>query len=271
VQSPTALLDEEVVCQTVTRSEKEQGMIRTKLGLLGLCAVVFGVMAFSASAAQAETNAKWLILTSGGVHKTGAELPALIQIKELEGNTASLLTTVLGIAFELLCTSASFEENVQIIANGSLSHGRVVFHGCITKLNGVQNNKCTPKAGGAAPGLILTNKLKGLIVLHKLEPSGTLDDLIRIEPLEGETFATFNMGAECPIGELIPIRGKLYLEDSQNAFLIHQVTHLVREFDPLTHLWVLSLTFEHEAKIDGSAIVALTGAHEGLKWSGDPA
>jgi hypothetical protein len=38
-------------------------MSRTKLGLLGLCAVVFGLMAFS-TAAQAEVGAKWLILDS---------------------------------------------------------------------------------------------------------------------------------------------------------------------------------------------------------------
>jgi hypothetical protein len=249
-------------------------MIRSKLGLLGLCAVVFGVMAFSAGSAQAEViknekgeviaAAKWLILNSAGVVKTGTELPALIQITELEGKTASLLTTVLGIAVEILCTSASFEENVQLIADGSLSHGRVVFHGCITKLNGVQNNKCVPKAGGAEPGLLLSNKGKGLIVLHN---GG---ELTRIEPLEGETFATLNMGAECPIGELIPVRGKLYLEDGQNAFLTHQVTHLVKE-GPLTDLWVLNKTAEHKATIDGSAIVALTGAHEKLLWSGDPA
>jgi len=35
-------------------------MTRTRLGLLGLCAMVFGLMAFSATAAHAEPGAEWL-------------------------------------------------------------------------------------------------------------------------------------------------------------------------------------------------------------------
>jgi hypothetical protein len=61
-------------------------MMRTKLVLLGLCVVLVGMMAFSASGAQA---AKWLILTSGGVVKTGEELKS-----EIKGELESLHLTI---------------------------------------------------------------------------------------------------------------------------------------------------------------------------------
>ncbi len=55
-------------------------MTRTRLGLLGLCAMVFGLMAFGATGAQAEVGAKWLILTLEE-SKTGAELHASVKLK----------------------------------------------------------------------------------------------------------------------------------------------------------------------------------------------
>ena len=46
-------------------------MTRTKLGLMGLCAVVVGLMAMSASSAQAALS--WLVLNSAGTEQNSKE------------------------------------------------------------------------------------------------------------------------------------------------------------------------------------------------------
>ena len=57
-------------------------MIRSRFGLMGLCAVVFGVMAFGATSAQATVGAHWWILNSAGTVKTDAgSLPAILNVK----------------------------------------------------------------------------------------------------------------------------------------------------------------------------------------------
>jgi hypothetical protein len=240
-------------------------MIRSKLGLLGLCVVVLGVMAFSASAAQAEVGAKWLILeTPGGVVKDAAVLLAALG-GTLENNTGSLLTKVLGIAVEILCVSLT-PKAFHLEKEGSVD-GKLHFDGCLTKLNGVLNTNCKPKTAGAPEGLIETAALKGLLILHELA-GGAKDKLVRLEPLVGETFATLNMGAACPIGELIPVRGKFVIKDCKELLLEHKVAHLAEE-GPLTDLWVLNKTAEHAAKLDGSTNLFLSGAHEGKEWGGD--
>jgi hypothetical protein len=238
-------------------------MIRTKLGLLGLCAVVFGVMAFAASGAQAEATANWLILNAKSEVKTGAELSATVAGNLETGVTGILLTEVLKIPTRILCTSATL-IGVSLEGTGSLTNGgKVQFSSCTVDTNGTLNEKCKPKAGGAEVGTILTNAGKGLLVLI----GGVART--RIEPKEGETFATINMGAECPIGESIPVRGKLVIQDSEVT--THKEKHLITEDTVNTDLWVLNKTEEHKAKIDGSAEVFLTGAHATLSWSGDPA
>jgi hypothetical protein len=222
-------------------------------------------MAFAASAAQAEPTAKWLILeTPNGVVKDAAVLLAVVG-GALENGTGSLLSKILGISVEILCTSLT-PKNFHLEKEGS-ADGKLHFEGCLTKLNGVLNTKCKPKTAGAPEGLIETAALKGLLVLHTLA-GGAVDKLVRLEPLVGETFATLNMGAECPIGELIPVRGKFFLKDCKELLLTHKVTHLVEQ-GPLTHLWVLNLTAEHAANLDGSTNLFLTGAHEGKEWGGD--
>ncbi len=65
--------------------------------------------------------------------------------------------------------------------------------------------------------------------------------------------------------------GSLTLKDCENLALTHLVEHLVEQFTPLTELWTISKTTEHKATLLGSAWAFLTGEHEGLKWSGDPA
>jgi len=240
-------------------------MIRSKLGLLGLCAVVFGVMAFAAGSAQAEATAKWLILTSGGVNKTGAELPAEV-LGTLENNDGSLLTKVIGLSVRVLCTQATL-TGVKLEKEGSLTNGgKVTFTGCKTFIGGSEETACVPKSPGAALGTIATNAGKGLAVLI----GGAKRTLI--EPsVVGGPFATIEYGEECVL-PTTPIYGKLYIKDCKGdtAFSEHLVKHLIEEDTVNTKLWAISDTAEHlETHIDGSAEAFLTGTHKELKWGGD--
>lgn len=244
-------------------------MIRTKLGLLGLCAVVLGVMAFSASAAQAEAGASWLILMANGEVLTGAQLPATIE-GEIENSDASLLTEILKIPTKILCTAGTL-TSAELIGTGSVKKGaKVKFTGCKTFLKGeaTANELCLPHTKGTAGGTVETNAGHALIVLHTLE-GGTKDELVEILPDEGETFATLEMNEACPIGEKVPIKGKFVVKDCEGKFLEHLVKHLIIE-GPLTHLFAISDTAEHKSTIDGSAWIFLSGAHAGLKWGGMP-
>src|SRR4051794_28891164 len=101
-------------------------MVRSRLGLkvLGLCALALGLMAFAASAAQAEVNARWKV---AGVDVTGAT-EFQTEIKEIESKTASLLfTTKGGTKVTILCTDAKFDGGGKLIKEGGVSLGRVEF------------------------------------------------------------------------------------------------------------------------------------------------
>ena len=253
-------------------------MIRTRLGLLGLCAVVLGVMAFSASAAQAESTAVWLILTEETFKnekgetehkvKTGAELPAVVE-GSLENNEGSLLSKITGIAVQFKCTAATL-VGVKLEKEGKLTEGgKVKFTGCKTFLNGAEATECVPHSGSEPAGTLLSNEGKGLLVLH--EPSaGVKEGVTRIEPKTGATFITLTLGASCPIGNSVPIIGKLFVKDCEGKLTTHLVKHLIEELKALTKLWTISETAEHVATIDGSAMVFLGSPHTGLAWGGMP-
>ncbi len=170
-------------------------MIRSRLGLLGICAVVLGLMAFSTSAQAA----KWLILTSGGVVKTGEELTAELK-GEIENADAALLSKILGIKVRILCTAGTL-VGVSLEGAGKLTTGgKVKFTGCKTFLTPSgkaeeENKSCEPKTTGTALGTVETNKGKGQLVLHEAKTGLTV-----VEPETGTAFATLEMSATCPIG-----------------------------------------------------------------------
>jgi hypothetical protein len=251
-------------------------MIRTKLGLLGLCAVVFGVMAFSATAAQAEVGAKWLVLkTEGGALLTEAEIETNKErlVGEIENKTASLLAKVLGLKIEILCTAGELVDAL-LGASGSVKTGaKVKFTGCVAReanaglalLSG-----CLPHSSGSPTGTVETKFGHALVELHTLT-SGVKHDVTKILPDSGEEFADILLGEECSIGEKLPVFGKLVLwdclEEGKGA-LKHLVTHLVTEFKPLTKLFVISDTAEHlETSLDGSANIKLAS---GKSWAIKP-
>ncbi len=246
-------------------------MIRSRLGLkaLVLSGLVLGLMAFGTSAAQAEKEAKWMV---NGVTMTSDVLLPEVQVTEVENKTASLLLTLKsGTKVEFLCTSITLAENVKLLLEGSLSLGKAIFHGCITKLNGVISKNCEPfslPGGVKTPGLIESEKATGLIVLH--ETGGVKEGIVQISPdVVGGPFATIRMGEFCSIGEEVKVTGKLFIKDCKGAvsFKTEAKTHLI-ESHSLTSLEALSVP----ATLDGSALAELAGAtHKGLNWSGLPA
>lgn len=234
-------------------------MTRSMLGFIGLC-VVLGAMALSAGAAQAEAGANWLILTAGGVPKTGAQLPSVID-SETEG-LWYMITHIFGSEVTVLCTAGSL-VGMKLEKEGSLTNGgKAKLTGCSVDINGKAASECEVRSPGQTVGTLETNSLKGLQVLVSGSPH------IRMQPKEGETLMTMNMGAECPIGESIPVSGPFEYIDCENKFKEHLVKHL---FEQTKGPWVLSKTAEHMITFKGSEIFFLVGEHSGLKWSGDPA
>jgi hypothetical protein len=242
-------------------------MTRSRLGLLGLCVVMLGTMALSAGAAQAEVGSKWLFAQ----RPPQTELvPFLESSLGFEADTTIVKhTKIAGISVLFECKKMA-SVSATLKANGSIGNGaKIKYSECITKLNGATSAPCTPKAGGTETGVINSQPLHALIELHELV-GGVKDDLIKVLPDSGTTILIIEMSSECAIGTKVPIFGNLTYKDCEGAFLTHLVKHLL-EVGPLTELWAISKTAEHVVTVLGSWWAFLTGAHEGMKWSGDPA
>jgi hypothetical protein len=229
--------------------------------------MVFGIMAFGASAAQATPGAKWLILHEGALHEPSNANPAQIE-GSIENNTASLLTKISGSAVKILCTAGNL-ENAFLVSNGTVKEGaRVTFTGCKIYIKEIENPSCVPHSPGTAAGTVRTEAGHALLVLH--EPSaGVHEDFTKILPDNAESkFGTVEVGELCPLPEKIPIFGVLYVKDCENAALTHLEKHLITQA-PLTHLYALTDTAEHAANIDGSALIFPVGLYLHDLWSGD--
>jgi hypothetical protein len=238
-------------------------MNRTRLGLLGLCAVVFGIMAFGASAAQAEAGGKWLILpVKNGTAVEAGSLPTnnlAILGATLENSHGILLTKVLGSLLHILCTAVQL-IGVHLMGGGTLSNGKVQFTGCKTIINGTPAPECEVHSAGKPVGTVETEEGKGLLAL--VAGGGVRT---KITPV-GTNFVTLEMGEACPVGEKLPVKGTLYIKDCvAGAETKHLATHLIEEDGVNSTLTVLG----NSAKIDGSANVVLTGNHAGMEWGAD--
>jgi hypothetical protein len=260
-------------------------MTRSKLGLLGFCAVVLGLMAFNAASAFAEEKANWLILMSNSEVLTGAQLTASVGLKKV--TTGVLHSKILGLTTLYECNKIE-AINANLLKNGTVAKefnaevppkpvgAQIKFSECIAIIGGEVNASCKPKAGGTEEGVIKTNPGHGLIVLHEPK-AGEKVELVQILPDTGETFATIESEKTCPVGAKVPVIGKAFLKDcgatsacTTSAFLTHSVEHLTT-VGPLTELWTISKTTEHVATILGVAGAFLQGAHLNLSWAGDPA
>ena len=216
-----------------------------------------GLLALSATMAQAEPGAFWEV---NGSHITGS---LSVEGGGVIENTGILLTKIGTSKVEISCPTIK-AVNLVLKESGSGS-GKGHLEECTTKLNGTLASRCTPKSPGAPAGLVETNALDGLIVLHEPSP-GTRVDLLELLPTAGTAFVTLELGALCAIGNKFDITGKAFVKDCQGEGLVNKVEHLVEE-GPLSAL----LFGGNAATIDGSAFVFLNGAHAGLTFSGHPA
>ena len=242
-------------------------MIRSKLGLkaLGMCALVLGLMAVWAGAAQAEeTGGKWTYKTATGELKTFEGALAEPEITGEVDVTGVLHSEALeGTKVLYECKAFTAAAGSKLKANG-VALGKLIFSECKTFLNGVESIPCKPKEGK-----VTTNLIKGQMLLHKLA-GGTIDKILIAE---GETeaggaanFAVIESTATCALGIKVPVGGKFAIEPTNPT--THEVKHLIKEFPALTHLWILSDTAEHKSNILGSGWAFLTGVHKGLEFAG---
>lgn len=244
-------------------------MVRSRLGLkiLGLCAVLVGMFAFTGSA-QAEVGATWLV---NGAAVSNTLNPALEAETDKVG---TLLTTLGGQLIDLTCQKTKTVLGAHLVEPLGQATGKLVFHECdflsLKELGSpaVLQKACEPFVG-ANKGLIETNNITGLIKLHEGQPT------LLATPTE-TLFATINLGPECAFGETLKIgNGKskagvvlpseFSLKDCEGKALTDLVKHLVEELKALTSLYVNG--GETKATIDGSAWAFLGGAHKGMTFA----
>jgi hypothetical protein len=245
--------------------------MRTKLGLLGLCAVVVGIMSMSASAAQGAFS--WLVLNSAGTVATEVKLVEgkVNLLAELEGQKDSEHLTLDGeianLHVAITCTNFTLSK-VHLAEAGKLTPGKVVFTGC-----GVYHKapltepfkECEVKTAGTAFGTIETAEGKGELVLIGTKL------LTKIEPLAGPTgtFASLQFNEACVLTSPSLVHGTLYLEDCEGLATSHLVKHLVQADQTNSALYIGGHSAKQllETKLLGSGWILLKGAHVGLKWA----
>ena len=250
--------------------------MRTRLGLkvLGLCALVVGVMAIgTAGVAQAETGACWLWLVvengatkcfgENGTDGKPLEPTPILTIENAATTAATLLINNKNI--EITCRTAVFSEGGQLGLNGTILLGRITFGKCFTRKSTEKGlevlGACEPTSAAGA-GTVITEKGTGLIVLH--EVAGKKIPLVKLSPDVGTTLAVINLGELCGAGESITVSGFLDVQDT--SIEEHKLTHLIVE--SALHLMTVGGV---AVTIDGSAEVKLPAPHNALLWGGKPA
>jgi hypothetical protein len=235
-------------------------MVRSRLGLkaLSLSVILIGTLAFT-SAVQAEPTAFWLAnfaKFSGGLSPT---------VEAETDVVGTLLTELTGKFIHLKCKVIKL-VGAHLVEPVAQFLGKALFHECDSlslKTAGgelVLQSACEPSVG-ASKGLIETNSITGLIVLH--EGKGSLE----LKPTTaGGLFATVNLGEECAFGSALKVGGVFFLEDT--GFSSDAAKHLVKELSALTKLVINEGS--KTATIDGSAWTFLGGAHKAMTFSGQP-
>lgn len=238
-------------------------MTRTKLGLLGFCALVVSMMSMSVGTAQG-TTPTWLILNA--THTVATNLKAQL-IGEKDSTHLTLEGELAGLKIAITCTNFTLKEFFIQPVEGI--HGKAIFTGCKGYKTAplTEEYKCTVNSSGVSAGTIETNELDG-----SLESLGTKLVVNMSSPAgPAAIIVTFQMkGVECPLPELNQLHGTVVFEDCLGQSVIHKVKHLVQADSVNTKLYVgghgakqLEIT-----KLLGSGWVLLTGAHAGREWSG---
>jgi len=227
---------------------------------MGLCALVIGLMAVSATRAMALPE--WMVENKILTEYTPNLEPTLGA--QLENNVGIMLTEINGVEVEIECHGIEL-INLKLKPGGVTSRGKIKFTGC-----GVFDPEgelpCTVKSAGSAVGTIESKEVEGKLELHTGGVPITL-----IFPVVGEELAALRIeGAECLLPEIVPVIGKVAIKDAENKFEVEIEKHLFVEFATLTELYVINKTnMEHLAFLDGSVLVGLTGVgHVNKRWSG---
>lgn len=229
---------------------------RRRFAVLGVCALMLGLIALYSSASQAENGANWMVNSKN----VSATLLPIVQIKEIVNNTIALsVVTSGGTKVEVSCTNAEF-LNAKLQSEGSISAGNTTrFTGCITKINGTISAACKPHDAEGKSGVVVSEPLKGLLVLHEGEP------IIEFKPVTGEKFVVLLMSEECSIGEELPVTGVSTVKDQNGKFTTEAVAHTVIQ-GPGSKLIFCGAS----ATVSGAAVLVLAGEHAGLTWSALP-
>jgi hypothetical protein len=230
-------------------------------------------LTFSGQPGSGESGSTKFWLVNGSKFTAGLK-PSLQAETDTEG---TLLTTLNGTPIDIKCKKLEL-IGAHLVEPTAQFTGKVLYHECdfLSLVGGVATlqKACEPFVG-ANKGLIETNSITGSIALH--EGVGVLE----VKPTEGSLFATINLGEECGFGSALKVGdgenkstkkvlpSALFLKDTKGRFSTDEVKHLVEELAALTTLYVNG--GETKATIDGSAWTFLSGAHQGLAFSGQPA
>jgi hypothetical protein len=245
--------------------------MRTKLGLLSLCAMVAGIMSISVGAAQGATL-RWLVLNSAGtvvteIAEEGGKVNLLVELEgEKDTEHLSLEGELSGLKFAITCTNFTVSK-IHLAALCKLTSGELVFTGCGVYKEAPLKEPiagCEVKTGGAF-GTVETKELKGELVLLGTKL------VVKLEPVAGPTgtIASLQFGQTCVLTSPSVVHGTLYLEDCEGLMTNHAVKHLVQSDQVNTALYLGGHSAKQleKTKVLGSAWVLLKGSHAGLKWS----
>ena len=119
------------------------------------------------------------------------------EIKSAGKSEFTIDVTILGVPTHIGCTT---EAGVGTASNpepfktsSGVGKTKMTFEGCTVS---------KPSGCALTEKKIVTNELN-----MALEQSKTFGQGVKLSPVSGETFATLNMGAECPVGSKVVIKG----------------------------------------------------------------
>jgi len=229
--------------------------LQWKRFVFGLSVLLFGLLVLS-TASRAEKGANWM---AKGVN-VSKSLEPKVQAEHSEKSIfRASFVMFKTVHMEYVCTKLELIQFFLLTeASGT---GKVRYTGCEFIIEGAPQWNCHPEVNGEA-GVIETEKLKTLIVLHKSE-GGSTESLIRIEPSEGNVLAYVYNNKECGTTGA-GFAGVAYIKDSNGQLGVEEVTHLFA-IGPLTK--VVFATEATPVTFSGTEVLGIGGS----SWSGLPA
>ena len=219
---------------------------KRRLGVLILCtAICLGLMAFSASAAQAVT---WMVNGKNVESELSVEMP--ITVENLPGTKEKhivLLGTIEKTTFSMLCESVEFQNAV--LHPGGLATGNFLWSKCKVTLNGKEAPGCKPQEP------------------IKLGEEGEAEKEEGKTDEEFKTVATLLFGEECSVGTELPLSGIYWMEETSGEWEVEQLSHTVREAEALALVVGGLKLANNSAFIDGSMKLEMKEKGESKKFS----